>query len=299
MKWRHVIWMLLLLVVQASITVLAQGTVKVAPDRDIVEQKRALVARIIADSTVAENVARSHNAEVKKHLATAARLQNQALAQLQEGDYAKADYTLNDAMRHVGRARNLASDSSVRAADEQTRYSQLMQSIEVLENSYLRNVERRSVWLAAAGDEDLNRIKILASRAKALAASGQIAEANAILVRAQRDMLTSYQNLLGTAPLIYDLRFGSAEEEYQYESDRGRDYEGLVPVAIQEFSPAPESLVTIDRLVEESRTLVAHAKRHAGKKQYEQAIQSQREAITKLQRALEIAGVVVPQRIQH
>lgn len=299
MNTRKIAGILALVLIQTSVTVLAQVTPAAVPERGIIEQKRDLVARILADSPIAENIARSTNAAAKEKLTRATNLLKRAQAQLVKGEMAAADRSLNEAMRHITKARSMATDPSIRANAEQARYTQLMQSIEVLETSYFRNVERRSAWLAEVGDEDLKRVKILVNRAGAMASVGKVTEANAVLVKAQRDMIASYNGLLGTAPLIYDLRFSSVEEEYKYESERAQDYEGLVPVAILEYQPPQESLAMMDRLVNESRVLTGHARSHAGKKQFPSAIQVQREAIAKLQQALEVAGIVVPQRIPN
>ena len=139
----------------------------------------------------------------------------------------------------------------------------------------------------------------MVSRAKALASAGQVAKANAELVKAQRDMLASYNGLLGTAPLVYDLRFVSPEEEYKYELERGRDYESLVPVAITQYRPTREKLVHITRLVDESHAQIAQARFDANSRQFASAIENQRQAILKLQQALELAGIVVPQIIAN
>ena len=285
--------------IQACASAVVQTASASAPERAIVEQKQALVARILADSPIAESIAGGTNAEAKEKLAAATRLHKRAQLQLEQGHIAAADQALNDAMRNISKARSLVAAPNILANAEQTRYTEVLQSVEVLEKSYQRNVERRSAWLAEVGDEDLKRVKILVNRARGMASSGQFREANAVLVHAQRDMISSYNGLLGATPLVYDLRFASAEEEYKYETERGFAYEGLVPTAIQEYAPKRELVTVIDRLVVESRALAAHARSHAQKRQFPNAVQSQREAIIKLQRALEVAGVVVPQRIPN
>ena len=299
MKMRQLATGLAFIAMQTCVPALAQTALQPVPDRMIVEQKSALVARILADSLIPDSSSGATGAEAKQRLTKAAGLYKRAQTQLEKGRIAAADRSLNDAMRNVSKARTLLAGAVARTNAEQMRHGELQQSIEVLELSYQRNVERRSAWLAQVGDEDLKRVKILVNRAREIASSGKLREANAVLVKAQRDMISSYNTLLGTAPLVYDLRFGSTEEEYKYELERGRAYEGLVPAAIQEYKPKSELVMAIDRLVEESRALVAHAKSHAEKKQFPNAIQSQREAIAKLQQALEVAGVVVPQRIPN
>ena len=299
MKMRQLATGLAFIAMQTCVPALAQTALQPVPDRMIVEQKSALVARILADSLIPDSSSGATGAEAKQRLTKAAGLYKRAQTQLEKGRIAAADRSLNDAMRNVSKARTLLAGAVARTNAEQMRHGELQQSIEVLELSYQRNVERRSAWLAQVGDEDLKRVKILVNRAREIASSGKLREANAVLVKAQRDMISSYNTLLGTAPLVYDLRFGSTEEEYKYELERGRAYEGLVPAAIQEYKPKSELVMVVDRLVEESRALVAHAKSHAEKKQFPNAIQSQREAIAKLQQALEVAGVVVPQRIPN
>ena len=286
---------------QACAPILAQAGPASVPDRNGVAQKQALVARFLADSTPVDSGASPASTEAHRQLAKAGDLHERARAQLEKGDLAAADQSLNEAMRIISSVRERTVGPGIRESTEQARHAQLVQSIEVLQMSYLRIVERRSSWLAEVGDEDLKRVRILVNRAKAMASSGQLIEANAVLVRAQRDMILSYNGLLGTAPMVivYDLRFSSGEEEYKYELERTQDYEGLVPVATQEYKPTRELMTSIDRLLTESRALAAHARSLAEQKQFMSAIQRQREAIAKLQHALEVAGVVVPQRLPN
>jgi hypothetical protein len=284
--------------IQIGATVWSQGITSSVPDRMIVEQKQALVARLLGDSKITEGSVRS-NRDAREKLASAAQHAVRAQAQLEKGEVAEADRSLNDAMQQISGARSLVSEPALRAGADSMRYTELLQSIEVLETSYLRNIERRSAWLAEAGDEDLKRVKILVGRAKSIASVGQVADANAELVKAQRDMISSYNKLLGASPLIYDLRFDSTQEEYKYEADRGRDYEGLVPVAIMEYKPTQELVARINQLLGESRALSAEAKVEAQRAQFKSAILKQRQATAKLQRALEFAGIVVPQVIPN
>lgn len=299
MKMRQLAVVFSFIAMQTCVTVLAQTAPVPVPERAIVEQKQVLVARILADSPISARVAGGTNADAKQNLARAARLHKQAQVQLEKGQITAADRSLNDAMRSISKARRLVAAPGIRENAEQQRHAELLQSIEVLEMSYQRNVERRSKWLAQVGDEDLQRVKILVNRAREIASSGQFLAANAVLVGAQRDMISSYNRLLGAAPLVYDLRFATAEDEYKYETERSRAYEGLVPAAIQEYQPSRDSVSRIDKLVAESRVLVAHARSHAEKKQFSSAIRSQHEATSKLQNALEVAGVVVPQIIPN
>lgn len=299
-KQKLAVW-LVFAATQACTTAWAQAPSTSAPDRAVVEQKRTLVERLLSESKIADGEVRGRSAEAREKLSSAMQLVTRAQAHLDKGEIAAADRLLNDAMRHISVARTLAIKPGARTGEEETRFGEIIQSIEVLEASYLRNVERRSAWLAEVGDEDLKRVKILVDRAKTMASSGRLREANAVLVKAQRDMISSYNGLLGTAPMVivYDLRFNTLEEEYQYESERGRDYGGLVPVAIHEYNPPSEALATINWLVDESRALAAEAKLDAQGKQFQRAILTQRQAITKLQRALELAGIVVPQVIPN
>lgn len=289
------------IVSQACVSVLAQTRQVTVPDRMGVEQKQVLIARILADSAALTAGMKPLSADARKQLALAEDLHQRAKSQLERGDIAAADQALNEAMRVIGKVRDRTVDPGIVASTEQTRHTQLMQSIEALQSSYLRLVERRSSWLAEVGDEDLKRVRMLVNRAKGMASSGQMNEANSVLVKAQRDMILSYNGLLGTAPMVivYDLRFSSGEDEYKYELERTQDYEGLVPVAIQEYKPPQETLTLIDRLLTESGAFAANARSLAEQKQFTSAIQGQRQAIAKLQHALEVAGVVVPQRLPN
>ena len=103
------------LVIQVGATVLAQVAPATVPDRAIVEQKRALVARILAEAPIATSVARGESTDAREKLASAAQLHSRAEVHLEKGEVAAADKLLNEAMRQVSSARALVPNPALRS----------------------------------------------------------------------------------------------------------------------------------------------------------------------------------------
>ena len=75
MNTRQLAGVIAFISIQTGASAVAQTVSASAPERAIVEQKQTLVARILADSPIAESIAGGTSAEAKENLAGAARLQ--------------------------------------------------------------------------------------------------------------------------------------------------------------------------------------------------------------------------------
>jgi len=267
------------------------------PTPQSVEQKRAMVAGIVRDSPVATRVAASPNPDARRYLATAQDLQEQAATLLAAGQVVAANALLNEAMWQIGRARALAPDPAATLVAERGRYRQLQDSISALQKSYQINLDReraRGAGEPTAGRE-LDKADALIVEAGALAAADRYADANRLFDRALALLLADFHVLLGGQTLIYSRAFPQPQDEYPFELERNRSYESLVPLAVTEYRPGKDALALIDRHVQENGSLREQAQKQAAAHNLKAAVRSLQDGTEALQRALQAAGLVVPQ----
>jgi hypothetical protein len=108
-------------------------------------------------------------------------------------------------------------------------------------------------------------------------------------------MLADFQMLLGGQALIYSRAFPQPQDEYPFELERNRSYESLVPLAMTEYRPDKDAQAVIDRYVRENKALQEQAQKQAAARNLKAAVQSLQNGTEALQRALQAAGLVVPQ----
>lgn len=297
MTGRFVIVCALLLSAAAAVAETAPTPSAADPQsqRRLLEQKAALVERLLSESPAAKRIGASSNADAKQHMA-AAREQYAAVgALLQSGDLAGADARLNEAMWLIGKARQLVPDSMYRLTEHRVRYARLLESIESLRGSYEHHMGRAKGASADKEKANLARVSSMVEEAKSLATSEQVVEANKVLASAEQSLMAGLNRLLGTETLQYTPKFNTPNEELDYEMERNRSLVELVPVAVAQLNPPKEAVQLIDRYVSSNESLRGQAKQHASKRDYRSALQSVREGTAFLQRALLAAGLVVPQ----
>ncbi len=254
-----------------------------------VEQKRTFVFRLLDDSPVARRIRAGASDEARQHLATAEAQYRQALAARDGGDLAAADKLLNDAIWSIGRARQLQPDASDELIHRRAEYTRLVTGLDALRASYQRHVKRSG----AAADAQLAKVDAQLDRARSLAAAESFASAVRLLQEAERGLVEGMGRLLGST-MLYDQKFDTPSEEFAFELDRNRSYEELVPIALRERPPAADNAVRIDRQLDLNRALRDHARRHAERGEWPDALDAVRRGTGELQRALALAGVIVP-----
>lgn len=265
--------------------------------RQAVDQKAAMIDRLIFNSPVATRVVSSANEDARRHFNNARELYTHARALASTGQLRGADLLLNEAIWEIGRAQTLVPDQSARLVEERSRYEQLKGSVDALLRTYQLGVSGNAVTMRtdAAGERNVQRAVTAVEQARAAADGGRVMEANRTLEQALTLLLKDALSRLDGQTLVYDRRFSNSREEYGHELERNRSYESLVPLAILEYKPSREAQALIDRYVRQSRSLRERAEREAAANQHDQAILTLVEGTDNLQRALQASGLVVPQ----
>jgi hypothetical protein len=274
----------------------ALAQVPAVPDRRAVDQKEALLRRLVFDSPAEQRIEQSGNAEAKTQLATARALHARARALADAGDLAEANAELNAAMWAIGKARQLVPDPAARVVDLRVRYAGLLRTAETLSRSYEANLVRSRGLPAGSpvGDARLEGARARIEEARGLANTEHLAEAVAVLEKAERELMSGLNAILGSSTLQYTKRFDTPDEEYAFELERNRAYRDLVPLAIAELKPRREAVALVDRYVATNARHLEAAEGHAAGRQYREAIDALRTGTNSLQAALAAAGLAVP-----
>lgn len=265
--------------------------------RQAVEQKAAMIDKLIFNSPVAARVGGSQNEDARRHFNNARELYTHAKLLTTSGQLRGADLLLNEAIWEIGRAQTIVPDQSTRLASERSRYEQLKGSVDALLRTYQLGITGGAVTLRpdAVGERNVQGAMAAVEQARVAADSGRVIDANRTLEQALALLLKDALTRLQGQTLVYDRRFASSREEYAHELERNRSYESLVPLAIAEYRPSREAQALIDRYVKQSRALRERAESQAAANDHAQAILSLVEGTDNLQRALQASGLTVPQ----
>ncbi len=280
--------------------VLATAGAQADETRAQVEQRVRLGARLLGDQATAQRIAASGNPQAVTHLDEGRVHQSMAEDALQRGDVATARRAVDDALRHLGLARRLAPDAPARMAASRQRHDQMLANLERLVESWRSRSghgiggRARNLEDSDAIDGDMAAALGLMSTARYFAQAGRFDEGVHTLAAAEQHVLSAMRRVLTSGELDYTARAGTPAEEFQLELQRHRALADLVPLAVNEFKPRGETAALIDRYGDASRTLALQAEQTFQGGDAAQALAHIRNATLYVQRALQAAGVALP-----
>lgn len=262
----------------------------------VVLQKIAMVDKMLNHSPVAARVLNSQNEQARRHFTHARELIEHAQALSAGGLLRGADALLNEAIWEISRAQQLVPDPGSLQAGERARFMQLEDSVTALQRTALIALPATSGRQAESADGVAARANSLVEQAVVLARADRYIEANKQLDQALVLLLKDASARLAGHTIVYDWRFADRREEFEFELERFGSFERLVPLALLEFRPSAEALALIERYVAQARQL-----RERGEAQLTvntgAAVKSIVEGTDSLRRALQAAGLVVPQTL--
>ncbi len=265
--------------------------------QEMIQHKLQLVHLLLTQSPALERAARGDDAAAKQQAAAARTLYAKANEALGAGNAAEAEQLLDEALRLIASASRLAPDPLQAEAEQRTRYAELLEGVRAFQKTHQAICDRLSPTNgpAPAVAADLDRIRGLVERARTFAHAGRYREANKLLAEAHETVVSALNKMLASATLVYDLKFKSAAEEFDYEIARYRSYEELIPIAYAELKPSGGAVNLSERYVKESRATRDIAQQQAARGDYRSAIKTLQEATGRLQTALRAVGLVVPE----
>jgi len=260
----------------------------------LLESKTRLVKLLLTQSPAMQRIPQSGNAQAGKKLAHAQALFAEAGIEAEAGRQAAAIRMLDEALREITEASRLVPDPAQLASQERMRYAGVSEATRTFLNLY-KGVSARMAATGGAAGLDIDGVNGMVARAESLAAAGKHKEANAVLGDAYKTVVGALNRTLMAATVVYDQKFETPAEEYGYELSRNRNYEDLVPLAIAQLNPSPESVAASESHLLQGRQLRDLSQKHAASGDYQAALKTIQDATLHLQRSLRAAGVVVPQ----
>lgn len=259
-----------------------------------VEQKAAMLDRVLNHSPVAARVAGSGNEPARRHFQSAREMLASARQLAGDGALREADRLLNGAIYEVSRAQQLVPDPGTQQAAERARYAQLVDSAAALKRTALIALPAAAPGRGESREQVVARADLLVDQAAQLARADRYIEANKQLDAALLLLLQDASARLAGHTIVYDVRFADRKEEFAFELERFRSIERLLPLALLEFRPSAEARVLVDRYAARAGAL-----RQRGESQFARdplaAIRDLADGTEALKRALQAAGLTVPQ----
>lgn len=250
------------------------------------ENKLRLVKLLLAQSPALQRIPHSDSAPAKVKLAEARSLYAKAEA---EPAPAAALPLLDDALRQIVAAARLVPDAQQLAAQEKRRNAELRAAILSFQTL------RRDAAGGQGAPDEAGRLDELVARADALSAGADTHQANALLTQAYQIVVSGLNRMLAARTIVYDLKFASPDEEFRHELARNRAYDELVPIALAQAQLAQDTLALAQGYARQGRGARDAAQQQGGAGDVGGAVKTLQDATTHLQRALRVAGVVVPQ----
>ena len=255
-----------------------------------IDQRIRLTAQLIGDSPAAQRILASGNQQAVSNLEAGRAHLAQAQDLLAKGDQSGALRLVDEALRHVAVARRLVPDAPSRQAAARQRFEVQSRHLESMLGAW-----RVRLAPGDADDRELVEAHGLMRTALGLAHDGRHEEANQVLQKAERQILSGMSRLLNQRTLDYTARPTTPAEAFQVELARHRELADLVPIALHDLKPDAEATTLIARYQETSQTLRNQALQRFEGGQTEDALAHLRNALLYLQRALNAAGVTTPE----
>lgn len=285
------LWLPLLALLAAS-PVLADVNDLVPPSREEVQQELYLVKMMVTSSPLA---ARSGDERVKESLELARTLYTRGNDAFIAGNMVWADAFLDEALSVLEEAARQTSDPQQAETRQRERYAELLDDVRAFEATYQDVRSGQPAKDMKRHDTKIERTRDMIYRAQVMVRDGLYKEATELLERVHGVYLSVLNELLESTALVYDTKFKSPVEEFEYELARYRSYEELIPIALDQFKPDEFTLKLSERYVQDARTAHGAAEKQAAGGDHAAAIGTLQDATKRLQTALRTMGLEVPQ----
>jgi len=140
-------------------------------------------------------------------------------------------------------------------------------------------------------DYDAKEVARLLAEADNLAKSNSFKQAINKARLAERAIAEAMNAMLGSRTLVYELKFDTPKDEYEYEVNRYRSYMELIPVAIEVKKPAKASVDLMQRYVDKGQFFHDKSQESASVGNYTEALVIIKDATMEVRRGLMLLGV--------
>ena len=144
-----------------------------------------------------------------------------------------------------------------------------------------------------AVDYDRDIVARLVVEAKKLAEVHKFDKARLTIVKAENLVSKAIVAMEKTKTVVYDLKFKTKEDEYNYEIKRFNSYLELIPTAIDVKKPSKDMINLADKYVQKGKFYHEKSKISAAAGRWEEAIVVVKDGTKEVRRALRLLGVAM------
>jgi len=272
--------------------VLAQEKPRMPVDRAGTYQKIKFLNNLVSKSVAAETIEKSGDAVALSKLEEARTLVREAQVDLDAGRTEIADRKLNQSLSLVNAQTRRLSNGRAKRSRQREDYDRHLHTVETFLKAYERVAGEKEI--SAAAQTHVTEIREIVTKAKALAADGDLQAANASLLRAYRIARGDIRQMRQGKILTRSLDFKTSADEYRYERDRNDSHFMLLKFAIAEKKPPENFIVRIRQIEDQARQLRRAAEEQAQAGQHPKAIDIILRSTDELLRAIRMSGIYVP-----
>ena len=254
--------------------------------------QKIMFANMLMTSKNTQSIAKSNISEAVDLFNKAEKALNSAKSQLKAGNNNKAYADAENAITLLKKSSKLVPNES-QIALMKDKNKELLVSVKDFEVSHKENYERivAKQGKEAAVDYDKQKVEQLKSSASDFAKKGDYGKANKNLDEAQHIITAAIHKMLNNQTIVYDLKFESAEEEYEYELKQFEGYHELIPIAVEQKKPAEGAKKLMESFVEKGTKLRDQAIQKAKEGDFPTAIAMLQDATKDVRRGLRMIGV--------
>ena len=259
---------------------------------DGLQQRIGFVDKLLNESSAARQVQESDVAAAHDMRARAVDRYDDALRAFDAGDSAAVEAALSEAIKLMYAAANASQKKGVATEKSDRDYQNRRASVDALLVAH----QRISKEKGQRNEHKELRQKIdaeLATADKMLAAS-EPTQARRQLDGAYEQVKVAVEQLRDGDTLVRELKFDTAEDEYDYELDRNDTHQMLVTVLLQERLEDDRVRDRVTPLVATAKELRSVAESQASNKQFKEAIATLEQSTRELVKAIRGAGVYIP-----
>jgi len=255
-------------------------------------KQKLMFAEMMLGAQGTKRVLASENDEAKQLVVAAKKKLGEGREQSAAGALPEALALADQSLKMLSEASRLVpGDEEV--AQQAEAYKAKLAEIQDYQKSYRDNIKRMKKSGDVADDAKLDEKKLAATltQAKSLAEKKDYVRANKLLRQARTTVTEALHKILDSKTIVYDLKFDTPEDEYEYELMRFSGYEELIPVAIEVKKPAPGAIKLMESFLSKARSRRAEAVTKAEAGDYPMAIAMLLQATKTVRRALRMVGV--------
>ena len=255
-------------------------------------KQKLMFAEMMLGAQGTQRVLASENDKAKQLVTAAKKKLDEGREQSSAGALPEALVLANQSLKMLSEASRLVpGDEEV--AEQAENYKTTLAEIQDYQKSYHDNIKRMEKSGGVADDAKLDEKKLATTlaQAKSLADKKDYVRANKLLQQARTTVTGALHKILDSKTIVYDLKFDTPADEYDYELMRFSGYEELIPVAIEAKKPAPGAIKLMESFLSKARSRRDEAVAKAEAGDYPMAIAMLLQATKTVRRALRMVGV--------